>query len=108
MTIFYPATTRQSLRPGLIHHSAGRNPAPAGSPCLTSGHAAAVPATDIGVMESRLIRMVAVPLMAGRIRPCLPELRSDERMSLPLTPIDASPPGGLTLDTIGALLVALA
>src|SRR5271165_6598336 len=25
MTIFYPATTRQSLRPGLIHHSAGRN-----------------------------------------------------------------------------------
>jgi hypothetical protein len=58
-------------------------------------------------MESRLIRMVAVPLMAGRIGR-LPELRSDERMSLPLTPIDASPPAGLTLDTIGALLVALA
>jgi hypothetical protein len=41
---------------------------------------------------------VAVPLIAGRIRPCLPELRSDERMSLPLTPIDASPPAGLTPD----------
>jgi hypothetical protein len=49
-------------------------------------------------MESSLIRMVAVPLIAGRIRPCLPELRSDERTSLPLTPIDASPPAGLTLD----------
>jgi hypothetical protein len=49
-------------------------------------------------MESSLIRMVAVPLMAGRIRPCLLELRSDELMSLPLTPIDASPPAGLTLD----------
>jgi hypothetical protein len=49
-------------------------------------------------MEARLIRMVTVPLMAGQIRPCLPELRSDERMSLPLTPIDAYPPAGLTLD----------
>jgi hypothetical protein len=49
-------------------------------------------------MEARLIRMVTVPLIAGRIRPCVPELRSHERMSLPLTPIDASPPAGLTLD----------
>jgi hypothetical protein len=57
-------------------------------------------------MESRLIRMVAVPLIAGRIRPCLPELRPDERTSLPLTPIDASPPAGLTLDDDRVLLVA--
>src|SRR5882757_7081052 len=76
---------------------------PGGITCRTSGHAAAVPATSIGVMESRPIRMVAVPLMADRIRPCRPELRSDERMSLPLTPIAASPPAGLTLETIGAL-----
>jgi hypothetical protein len=54
-------------------------------------------------MESSLIRMVAVPLIAGRNRPCLLELRSYERTSLPLTPIDASPPAGLTLDRRSAL-----
>jgi hypothetical protein len=51
-------------------------------------------------MESSLVRMVAVPLLAGRIRSCLPELRFDERVSLPLTPIDAYRQAGLTRDDV--------